>query len=83
MGINQRGIIIIDEKRISINKGVTIMREEELIDITCPCCKKSFTFWEEDQVPGFRMKDTLYCPYCNKELFSSMEVEFHVYERTK
>ena len=49
---------------------------EELI--TCKSCKKKFRVWEEEQVPGFRDKDYLYCPYCGAELGSSMSVEFHV-----
>ena len=34
---------------------------------TCPECGKVF-----EQVPGFRMRDELYCPKCGKE------VEFHI-----
>lgn len=44
----------------------------------CPFCHKTFQVYEEEQIPGFRMKDYLYCPYCGKEITSSMEVEYHV-----
>ena len=43
----------------------------------CPYCGAIFTVWEEEQVPGYRMKDYLYCPACKKELRASMEVEFN------
>ena len=46
--------------------------------IKCPDCGKRFRVWEEEQVPGFREKDYLYCPYCKKQLASSMEVEYNV-----
>lgn len=44
----------------------------------CPKCLRMFKVWTEDQTPGFRMKDTLYCPYCDAAVETSMEVEFHV-----
>ena len=31
---------------------------------TCPNCGKKVIYWTEDQVPGFRDKDYLICPYC-------------------
>lgn len=46
--------------------------------VKCPKCGKRFICWEEDQMPGFRDRDTLRCPYCREEIASSMEVEFHV-----
>ena len=46
--------------------------------IKCPKCDKRFVCWEEDQTPGFRDRDTLWCPYCGEEITHSMEVEFHV-----
>ena len=42
----------------------------------CPSCKKKFQVTTEEQVAGFRMKDELYCPYCQYFIKSSMEVEY-------
>lgn len=44
--------------------------------VTCDMCGKRFRFITEEQIPGFRMKDELYCPYCSTLLAQSMEVEF-------
>lgn len=49
----------------------------------CPFCNKTFNYWTEEQVPGFRMKDELICPYCKKEIKSSMQVEYHVEKPTE
>lgn len=46
--------------------------------VVCSNCHKQFSYWTEDQVPGFRDKDYLICPYCHAELSSSMDIEFHV-----
>lgn len=45
--------------------------------VTCDMCGKKFRFITEDQIPGFRMMDYLYCPYCQAELAKSMEIEFN------
>lgn len=42
----------------------------------CKVCGKRFRFITEEQIPGFRAMDALYCPYCNAELARSMEIEF-------
>lgn len=47
----------------------------------CPKCGKKFRYCYQDQVPGFRMKDELYCPYCKEELERSMEIEFFGVEK--
>ena len=44
----------------------------------CPKCSQMFKVWTEDQIPGFRFKDKLYCPYCNELIETSMEVELHI-----
>lgn len=45
-------------------------------NVVCNICGKKFRFITEEQEPGFRMKDELYCPYCKTLLAQSMEVEF-------
>ena len=45
-------------------------------NVVCNICGKRFRFITEEQEPGFRMKDELYCPYCKTLLAQSMEVEF-------
>ena len=45
-------------------------------NVVCNICGKRFRFITEEQEPGFRMKDELYCPYCHTLLAQSMEVEF-------
>lgn len=42
----------------------------------CPACGKKFEVTTETQMPGNRMRDELYCPYCHYEITSSMEVEY-------
>ena len=42
----------------------------------CKVCGKRFRFITEEQIPGFRAMDALYCPYCKEKLAESMEVEF-------
>lgn len=44
--------------------------------VNCKECGKRFRFITEDQVPGCRAMDELYCPYCKAKLAQSMEVEF-------
>lgn len=44
--------------------------------VVCSVCGKKFYFITEEQIPGFRMKDELYCPYCSTLLAESMEIEF-------
>lgn len=44
----------------------------------CPYCEHEFEYEEEEQVPGFRIKDSLICPKCQKVIKTSMEVEFYV-----
>ena len=43
---------------------------------TCPKCKKRFEVTEIEQVPGFRWKEDLKCPYCGEVLCTSMEYEY-------
>lgn len=45
----------------------------------CPQCHKKFLVNEKDQVPGFRDRETLRCPYCHTDIRSSMEVEWDTY----
>ena len=47
----------------------------------CPCCQKEFFYTETEQIPGFRDKDYLWCPYCKKEIRSSMEYEYSSYKK--
>lgn len=46
--------------------------------VHCPHCHKQFKIRLEEQTPGFRMKDELYCPFCGEFITSSMEVEFYI-----
>lgn len=46
--------------------------------VMCPHCGVIFPVWTEEQTPGFRAKDILYCPNCKKEIMSSLEVEYHL-----
>ena len=46
--------------------------------VTCPYCNTIFPVWTEEQFPGFRARDILYCPNCKKEIISSLEIEYHV-----
>lgn len=46
--------------------------------MTCPKCGRKIEVYEEDQVPGFRDKSYLYCPYSNcdwKSEYWSMQVD--------
>ena len=45
-------------------------------NVICNICGKRFKFMTEQQEPGFRIVDELYCPYCGTLLARSMEVEF-------
>ena len=45
-------------------------------NVVCNLCGKRFRFITEDQIPGFRMLDELYCPHCGEKLAQSMEIEF-------
>lgn len=45
-------------------------------NVVCKICGKKFRFITEEQIPGFRMLDELYCPYCGTEVARSMTVEF-------
>ena len=45
---------------------------------TCLYCKMKFTVTEVPQEPGFRMRDQLRCPFCDRILRYSMSVEFYV-----
>lgn len=47
------------------------------ITVTCKSCGKQYRQEQEDQVPGFRMRDYDVCPYCKAENGSSMSVEFN------
>ena len=42
----------------------------------CPECGKEFKVLEIEQIPGFRCKEDLNCPYCNHLIKTSMEYEF-------
>ena len=55
--------------------------EPEEYEMTCPHCGKKFGYYETEQTPGFRMKEYLYCPYCDKEIESSMEYEWTVFKK--
>lgn len=55
-----------------------VVSESEIKTITCPGCNQKFLVLEEEQVPGFRCKDSLMCPYCNYLLRTSMSVEWMV-----
>ena len=44
---------------------------------TCPYCRKVFRVTEIPQEPGFRIKDELRCPYCDRTIRTSMSVEFY------
>ena len=54
---------------------------DNIYEMTCPFCGKKFDYCEEEQTLGFKMKNYLYCPYCNKEIESSMEYEWLVYKK--
>ena len=43
----------------------------------CPYCKETFQCTEYPQTPGFRFKEDLTCPYCNKVIDQSMEYEYY------
>lgn len=47
---------------------------------TCSKCKKTFYYISEEQVPGFRSKEELKCPYCDEIIVTSMEEEFTTYK---
>lgn len=49
--------------------------------VVCNLCGKRFRFITEEQTPGFRMLDILYCPHCGSELDRSMEIEFSNVEK--
>lgn len=53
------------------------MRDTYKYKTKCPECGKEFIVTEFDQIPGFRDKEELICPYCHKVLRTSMEVEFY------
>lgn len=46
--------------------------------VMCPFCGTVFEVWEEEQTPGFRTKEYLFCPKCKKQIESSMEVEYRL-----
>ena len=50
-------------------------------NVICNLCGKRFRFLTEDQIPGFRTVEELYCPYCNSKLAESMEIEFSCIEK--
>lgn len=43
---------------------------------TCPKCGKQFKVYEVEQIPGFRGKEDMVCPYCKHVCRTSMEYEF-------
>lgn len=47
--------------------------------VVCSHCKKKYRQIVEDQVPGVRMRDEDYCPYCRLSNGSSMSVEYTNY----
>lgn len=47
---------------------------------SCPKCGKKFKVSTTEQIPGFRAREYLYCPYCGTEVRSSMECEFSSYK---
>ena len=50
-------------------------------DVMCNLCGKHFRFKTENQIPGFRQKDGLFCPYCGEKLAESMKVEYFGIEK--
>lgn len=50
-------------------------------NVACSLCGKKFRFITEEQIPGFRMLDELYCPHCGQKLATSMTVEFSHVEK--
>lgn len=50
----------------------------EIYEHKCEYCGKEFRYSESCQVPGFRMKDEVFCPNCHRLLFSSMEYEYEI-----
>ena len=49
---------------------------------SCSKCGKTYFCYKEDQIPGSRMRDYNYCPYCGNMNGSSMEVEFNTRKLT-
>ena len=50
-------------------------------NVVCNLCGKRFRFLTEEQIPGFRTMDELYCPHCGEKLAQSMEIEFNCVEK--
>ena len=55
-----------------------ILEKEWIWTVRCQHCGKLFKVSVEEQTPGFRMKEELYCPHCGKLIYTTMKYEFVV-----
>ena len=56
---------------------ITDKKTEEL----CDNCRKKFKYELSPQIPGFREREYLYCPWCKSKLDSSMTWDYINIER--